>query len=96
MGRSKRKLAAILAVAAIAASACSGTGGSPKPSLPSSVGAGEGVLNLVAWAGYVDGGAAGHGEQVSGYDWVTPFEQATGCQVKVQVGVDSANVVQRY
>jgi putative spermidine/putrescine transport system substrate-binding protein len=95
MGRSKRKLAAILAVVAIAASACSGSaGGSPKPSLPSSVGAGEGALNLVAWAGYVVGGAAGHGEQVSGYDWVTPFEQATGCQVKVQVGVDSANMVQ--
>jgi putative spermidine/putrescine transport system substrate-binding protein len=94
MGRSKRKLAAILAVVAIAASACSATGGSPKPSLPTSVGAGEGQLNLVAWAGYVVGGAPGHGEQVSGYDWVTPFEQATGCQVKVQVGVDSANMVQ--
>ena len=29
-----------------------------------------------------------------GYDWVTPFEQATGCKVNVKVGVDSANMVQ--
>jgi putative spermidine/putrescine transport system substrate-binding protein len=94
MGNSKRRLAAVLTVAAIVASACSASGGSPKPSLPSSVGAGEGELDLVAWAGYVVGGAPGHGEQVAGYDWVTPFEQATGCNVKVQVGVDSANMVQ--
>jgi putative spermidine/putrescine transport system substrate-binding protein len=94
MGKSTRKLAAVLTVAAIVASACSAGGGSPKPSLPSSVGAGEGELDLVAWAGYVVGGAPGHGEQVAGYDWVTPFEQASGCNVKVQVGVDSANMVQ--
>jgi len=72
-------------------SACSG-GGKPKPSLPTSVGAGEGALNLVAWAGYVVGGTGG--EQVQGYDWVTPFEQASGCKVTVKVGVDSANMVQ--
>jgi putative spermidine/putrescine transport system substrate-binding protein len=88
-----RTVAAAVGAVALVVSACSG-GGTPKPSLPTSVGAGEGALNLVAWAGYVVGGAAGHGEQVEGYDWVTPFEQATGCQVKVQVGVDSANMVQ--
>jgi len=56
------------------------------------VGPGEGALNLVAWAGYVVGGTGG--EQVEGYDWVTPFEQATGCKVTVKVGLDSANMVQ--
>ena len=42
------------------------------PAAPRSVGAGEGALNLVAWPGYVVGRAGG--EQVQGYDWVTPFE----------------------
>ena len=57
-----------------------------------SVGPGEGALNLVAWAGYVVGGTGG--EQVQGYDWVTPFETATGCKVTVKVGLDSGNMVQ--
>ncbi len=62
------------------------------PSGPTAVGEGEGALNLVAWAGYVVGGTGG--EQVQGYDWVTPFEQASGCKVTVKVGLDSANMVQ--
>src|SRR5437868_2192559 len=56
------------------------------------LGPGEGALNLVAWSGYVVGGTGG--EQVQGYDWVTPFETATGCKVTVKVGNDSANMVQ--
>ncbi len=56
------------------------------------VGEGEGSLNLVAWTGYVVGGTGG--EQVKGYDWVTPFETATGCKVTVKVGLDSGNMVQ--
>ena len=63
-----------------------------EPAPPTSVGAGEGALNLIAWAGYVVGGTGG--EQVQGYDWVTPFETATGCKVTVKVGLDSANMVQ--
>jgi putative spermidine/putrescine transport system substrate-binding protein len=81
------------AVAAIAIGACGGgSSGTPVPSLPTAVGAGESALNLVAWSGYVVGGTGG--EQVQGYDWVTPFEQETGCKVNVKVGVDSANMVQ--
>ena len=57
-----------------------------------SVGPGEGKLNLIAWAGYVVGGTGG--EQVKGYDWVTPFETVTGCKVTVKVGLDSGNMVQ--
>jgi putative spermidine/putrescine transport system substrate-binding protein len=62
------------------------------PSVAASLGPTEGELNLIAWAGYVVGGTGG--EQVQGYDWVTPFETATGCKVTVKVGVDSANMVQ--
>src|SRR5207247_4729063 len=39
---------------------------------PSSVGAGEGKLTLVAWAGYTE------------KQWVKPFEQKTGCKVSVK------------
>ena len=45
------------------------------------VGAGEGELNLIIWAGYAEDGA-----QPAEYDWVNPFEEATGCQVNVKIG----------
>ena len=88
---------ALVAMAAIVVSACS-SGATPTPSAtaaasgPTSVGEGEGELSLIAWAGYVVGGTGG--EQVEGYDWVTPFETASGCKVTVKVGLDSANMVQ--
>jgi putative spermidine/putrescine transport system substrate-binding protein len=88
----RTRVLALVAVAAMAVTACSSSSGSAGPSLPTSVGDGEGALNLVAWAGYVVGGTGG--EQVEGYDWVSPFETATGCKVTVKVGLDSANMVQ--
>ena len=88
-----RNVLVLAAAAAIAVGACSSsTPASSGPSAQASLGTGEGALNLVAWAGYVVGGTGG--EQVKGYDWVTPFEQATGCKVTVKVGVDSGNMVQ--
>jgi len=105
----QRRLGGVLTAIAVIAAACSpgatsaptvaGTTTAPGTGAPAtaaatqaSLGAGEGALNLVAWAGYVVGGTGG--EQVEGYDWVTPFEQATGCKVTVKVGLDSANMVQ--
>jgi putative spermidine/putrescine transport system substrate-binding protein len=89
----RKQILVLGAVVALAVGACGGSSsGSPVASLPTSVGDGEGALNLVAWSGYVVGGTGG--EQVQGYDWVTPFEQETGCKVNVKVGVDSANMVQ--
>jgi putative spermidine/putrescine transport system substrate-binding protein len=80
-----------------AASSAASTAASVAPSASvaagqASLGPGEGALNLVAWTGYVVGGAGG--EQAQGYDWVTPFETATGCKVTVKVGLDSGNMVQ--
>ena len=83
---------ALAAVAVIAVGACNSSSGTAAPSVPTTVGEGEGALTLVAWAGYVVGGTGG--EQVEGYDWVSPFEEATGCKVTVKVGLDSANMVQ--
>ena len=84
---------ALAAMVAVVVGACSSSGGSSAgPSLPTTVGEGEGALTLVAWAGYVVGGTGG--EQVEGSDWVSPFETSTGCKVTVKVGLDSANMVQ--
>jgi putative spermidine/putrescine transport system substrate-binding protein len=57
-----------------------GAQGFTPPQVPmlQSLGAGEGSVNLVAWAGYVEDGSTD-----PKVDWVTPFEQATGCQVNV-------------
>jgi len=85
--------AAPSAVASTAASAASSVAPSASAAASlASLGAGEGKLNLIAWAGYVVGGTGG--EQITGYDWVTPFETATGCKVTVKVGLDSGNMVQ--
>ena len=40
----------------------------------------EGEVNIVAWAGYVEDGSTD-----PTVDWVTPFEEATGCQVNVKI-----------
>ncbi len=56
--------------------------------LPQSVGKGEGALNLIAWAGYVEDGSTD-----PDVDWVTPFEKKTGCDVKVKVAGTSDEMV---
>ncbi|MDQ1683174.1 MAG: putative spermidine/putrescine transport system substrate-binding protein, partial [Frankiaceae bacterium] len=74
-------------------STSTGTGsGSPTPSavqhaappaLPTAqaVGAGEGALNIIVWAGYAEDGS-----NDKTVDWVHPFEKATSCKVNVKVG----------
>jgi putative spermidine/putrescine transport system substrate-binding protein len=52
------------------------------------IGAGEGALNLVIWDGYAERGAVD-----KAYDWVTPFETATGCMVSSINMTDSNNGV---
>jgi putative spermidine/putrescine transport system substrate-binding protein len=53
------------------------------------VGKGEGEVNLVAWAGYVEDGSTD-----PKVDWVTDFENETGCQVNVKIGNTSDEMVQ--
>ena len=63
----------------------SGTSGLTAPQantpVPTSVGKGEGQLNLIAWEGYAQP------------QWVKPFEQATGCQVNAKYGGTSSEMV---
>jgi putative spermidine/putrescine transport system substrate-binding protein len=55
----------------------------------SELGEGEGEVNIVAWAGYVEDGSTD-----PKVDWVTDFEKETGCQVNVKVGNTSDEMVQ--
>ena len=52
------------------------------------LGEGEGAVNLIAWAGYVEDGSTDPAT-----DWVTAFEQDTGCQVNVTTGNSSDEMV---
>jgi putative spermidine/putrescine transport system substrate-binding protein len=65
--------------------ACGGQG--PGGDAIDEIGEGEGELNLVIWAGYAERG------DVEGFDWVTPFEEETGCTVNTTNMSDSNNGV---
>ncbi|MCR6636404.1 ABC transporter substrate-binding protein [Devosia sp.] len=52
------------------------------------LGAGEGQLSIVAWAGYIE-----RGETDTAFDWVTGFEEATGCKVSVKTAATSDEMV---
>ncbi len=53
-----------------------------------SVGQGEGAVDIVAWPGYIE-----RGETDKNYDWVTGFEKATGCEVRVKTANTSDEMV---
>ena len=57
------------------------TEGSIAPDLPmkEEIGDFEGELNVLAWPGYAEDGSTD-----PKVDWVTPFEEETGCQVNVK------------
>lgn len=84
-------VATIGLVAACGGGQDSGSSGQAPPKLEplASVGDGEGQLNLIAWAGYAEDGS-----NDPAVDWVTPFEQQTGCQTNVKVGNTSDEMVQ--
>src|SRR5690349_16313858 len=92
----------VAAAAALVLSACGGGGGGggssqaggsapslPKVPMQKTLGQGEGVLNLVNWAGYAEDGS-----NDPTVDWVHPFEQATGCKVNDKIGNTSDEMVQ--
>lgn len=55
---------------------------------PAATGAGEGEVAIVAWPGYIERGA-----NDPAYDWVTGFEQETGCKVTVKDAATSDEMV---
>lgn len=52
------------------------------------VGEGEGQVDIIAWAGYIE-----RGETDPAFDWVTDFEAKTGCKVNVKVAATSDEMV---
>ncbi|MGH9749557.1 MAG: ABC transporter substrate-binding protein [Candidatus Polarisedimenticolia bacterium] len=80
--------AAVILVALSLLSCARGTAtGAPAGPLKA-VGPGEGAVSIVAWAGYIE-----RGDTDKAYDWVTGFEQRTGCKVSVKVAATSDEMV---
>ena len=85
-----------LALAALTAAGCGGDdddsgGGSDvegSGEALTKVGKGEGEVDLIAWAGYVEDGSTD-----PNVDWVSDFEQETGCKVNVKIGNTSDEMV---
>src|SRR6202035_5562912 len=75
-------LGALLAAMTVGVCACgSSSNGPASGSLPTTIGKGEGQLNLVAWEGYAQP------------QWVKPFEAQTGCQVNAKYAGSSDEMV---
>jgi putative spermidine/putrescine transport system substrate-binding protein len=84
------RIPTLFVVMGMLVAACGGIGGgSTGPTPLSEIGEGEGELNLIIWVGYAEDGSTD-----PAYDWVTPFEEETGCQVTTTDGQDSNNMVQ--
>jgi putative spermidine/putrescine transport system substrate-binding protein len=60
----------------------------PAVDLSTVGGPGEGALNIIIWAGYAEDGSNN-----KEYDWVHPFEAATGCKVTSKPGNTSDEMV---
>jgi len=88
---------AIGAVLALTAAGCGDSGGgtasggftAPDIPMASELGDGEGEVDILAWPGYAEDGT-----NDPATDWVTPFEQATGCQASVKYFGTSDEAVQ--
>ena len=99
--RTSRAAVAALAIVAVLAVGCgsssqtssgNGSNGNAPPSGPkalTSLGKGEGALDIIAWAGYAE-----NGSNDPKVNWVGPFEQQTGCKTNVKIGNTSDEMVQ--
>jgi putative spermidine/putrescine transport system substrate-binding protein len=78
----------ILARSASVAAILSMLGATMAQAQMTEIGPGEGELSIVAWAGYIE-----RGETDPNFDWVTSFEEATGCMVEVKTANTSDEMV---
>jgi putative spermidine/putrescine transport system substrate-binding protein len=81
MTRRIQRIAALLAAASFPLTAVA-------QDMKTEVGEGEGALDIVAWAGYIE-----RGETDKNFDWVTKFEADTGCKVTVKTAATSDEMV---
>jgi putative spermidine/putrescine transport system substrate-binding protein len=98
-GRRTTALVAAVGAGLVLVAACGGSSTSgkkasdsapavPKVAMLDALGAGEGELDLVNWAGYAEDGT-----NDKTVDWVHPFEKATGCKVNDKIGNTSDEMV---
>lgn len=86
------RMLATLSALTLAIAACGTSGGdegtgstsgggfsAPDVAMLEEVGKGEGELNILAWPGYAESG-----QTDPSVDWVSPFEDETGCKVNVK------------
>jgi putative spermidine/putrescine transport system substrate-binding protein len=78
---------------ALMAAAAAVIGAATAPSIAGAdmmqkIGTGEGAVNIIAWAGYIE-----NGSDDKNYDWVTGFEKQTGCKVSVKIAGTSDEMV---
>jgi putative spermidine/putrescine transport system substrate-binding protein len=83
-----------LIAAGCGSSKSTSSSGTPAPATPggtamSALGAGEGQLDIIAWAGYAEDGS-----NDPAVNWVSKFETDSGCKVNVKVGNTSDEMVQ--
>jgi putative spermidine/putrescine transport system substrate-binding protein len=98
--RRARIITGLAAAGLLVLSACSSGSGSgsgsagpggvkpPKIDKLASLGSGEGQVNIVAWAGYVE-----NGTNDPKVNWVSDFEKQTGCKVNSKVAGTSDEMV---
>jgi putative spermidine/putrescine transport system substrate-binding protein len=90
--RPARTLHGVVAIAGLASlvlTACA-TPAAPaaRGGARTAIGPGEGQVNIVAWAGYIE-----RGETDKNFDWVTQFEKDTNCKVNVKTAATSDEMV---
>ncbi|HSI05488.1 MAG TPA: extracellular solute-binding protein, partial [Myxococcota bacterium] len=88
----------LLAAVVMLAAACNETTKPKEPvalpadaapvTAPAAANSGEGEVSIVAWPGYIERGTTD-----KAYDWVTKFEQDTGCKVNVKTAGTSDEMV---
>ncbi len=84
-----KRMTALSAAIMLVVVACGGDDGGSSSGMPDKLGEGEGEVNLVAWAGYVEDGSTD-----PAVDWVSDFESETGCKVNVKIGNTSDEMVE--
>ncbi|MFY9509790.1 MAG: ABC transporter substrate-binding protein [Rubrivivax sp.] len=83
-----RPIQSAAAAAAVAAFAVTAPAALAQKGPLQKIGKGEGQVDIVAWAGYIERGATD-----KNFDWVTDFEKKSGCKVNVKTASTSDEMV---
>ena len=83
-----RILRSVVSRAAVVAGAAAMGGAFALAEPVQSLGPPEGAVDIVAWPGYIE-----RGDTDKAYDWVTDFEKATGCAVRIKTANTSDEMV---